>query len=128
MTQPALTMTQGQEYDDNIKKVTGLITTAKLNLLDIRANNEEDTRIAEFDAFNAFLTWIDYKVASVNGWKALKIQNVLDIRSRNNTIQKPNEDSTKNEPNTPRFHSLALLCLGANRCYPNTNDVFHSPT
>ena len=58
----------------------------------------------------------------------MKIQNLLDIQSRNNTIQKPNEDITKTETNTPRFQSWALLCLGTNRCYPNTNDIFHSPT
>ena len=87
------------------------------------------------------MTRIEYKVALANAtlcrWKALKIQNLLDIRSKNNA--KPHDNitgpghgnSTTNKDlqgtRTPRFHSWALLCLGTHRCYPNTNDVFHSP-
>ena len=44
MTQPALTLTHGQEYDDHIYKVTMLITIARLNLLDVKANHKENTR------------------------------------------------------------------------------------
>ena len=143
MTQPALTLTQGQEYDEHINKVTRLITNTKLILLDTEAHHKDDTRITEFDTFRASLTRIEYKVALANAtlcrWKALKIQNLLDIRSRNNVNQKnhnnitgpSHEETTSRNLQgmcTPRFHSWALLCLGTNRCYPNTNDVFHSPS
>ena len=45
MTQPALTLTQGQEYDEHVNKVTRLIINAKLNLLNIEANHEDNTKI-----------------------------------------------------------------------------------
>ena len=128
----ALTLTQGQEYDDHINRVTELITIARLYLLNVKASHEKNTRTKEFDEFNTSLTRIEHRVASINvtlcRWKASKIQHLLDERNRNNNIQKPIGDNTKNEPNTPRFQSWALLCLGTNRCYPNTNDIFYSQT
>ena len=90
MTPPALTLTQGQEYDDHINRVTELINSTRLFLFNVRAIQKK-TRTKEIDEFNKSLNRIENGVASINvtpcRWKASKIQHLLDEQNRNNNIQ-----------------------------------------
>ena len=81
MTPPELTLTQGQEYDDHIKKGGEHINSTKIFLLDVKST-QEDTRNREIKKLTKSLKKLDYKVALINadlcGWKARIIQHLLD--------------------------------------------------
>ena len=65
MTPPELTLTQGQEYDDNINSVTELINSAKLFLFDVKTTHE-NTRPKEINKLTNSLKRIEHRVASIN--------------------------------------------------------------